>query len=48
MEITSQPADAKAMAMNINLIAFTDAGSRTVMFVYKKMVVSRTDEWNSG
>ena len=47
MEVTSQPADSKATATK-SIMLFTGADQRTGMFILKKVVVSSTDERNSG
>ena len=48
MEVTSQPAASKATATKSTKLPFTDADQRTGMFVFKKVVVSPTDDWDSG
>lgn len=47
MEVTSQPADSKARN-EINYVPFTSADQRTGMFIFKKVVVSPTDDRDSG
>lgn len=49
MEVTSQPADPKATAMKSTMLSFTGAADqRTGMFIFEKVVVSPTDDWDSG
>ena len=48
MEVTSQPVDSKATATKSTIMQFSSADQRTSMFIFKKVVVSPTDEWDSG
>ena len=48
MEVTSQPAASKATATKSTMLQFTGGDQRTGMFIFKKVVVSPTDDWDSG
>ena len=48
MEVTSQPADSNAMASISAMPSLTGADQRTGMFIFKKVVVSPTDDRDFG
>ena len=48
MEVTSQPADSKAMATKSTMLSVTGTDQRTSMLIDKKVIVSPADDWNSG
>ena len=48
MEVTSQPADSKATATKSIMLPFIGVDQRTGMFIFKKVIVPPTDDWDSG
>ena len=48
MEVTSQPADSNATATKSAILSLTGADQCMGMFIFKKVVVPPTDDWDSG